>query len=96
MNRPILWITVHRPSGRAIVTGKGADWFALEANPATTWDRDWQGWTLANLNQVSDICSLAAIYDAVYKERDWTPELLRRLQTNRRKAAHRPRVKKAA
>lgn len=96
MNRAVVWVTIHRPSGRAIVTGKDAERFAWEANPQTTWNHDWCGWTLDNLNQVSDICSLASIYDAIYREADWTPELLKKRQAARRKAAHRPRVKKAA
>lgn len=101
IRRDVVWVTIHKPSGRAVVTGpRGGrwEWLALQANPKATWDKDWFGWVLDNVNQVSDLCTLANWNDIIYMEREWTPELLPRLLEKRRKKTTTPRrrVKKAA
>lgn len=46
IRRDVVWVTIHKPSGRAVVTGpRGGrwEWLALQANPKATWDKDWFG-----------------------------------------------------
>lgn len=90
----IVHVTVHRPSGRAIVTGpRDGIWerLAHEANPNTSWNRDWGGWTLDTLNQVADLCTLADIHGAIFRESDWRPGLLEERKARRRERAQKGR-----
>lgn len=87
----IVHVTIHRPSGHAVVTGpKDGIWngLAIEAG-AKKWDSDWGGWVLENLNQVADLCTLVDMHNAIYKERDWTPDMLAKRKAARRRNAHR-------
>lgn len=85
----IVHVTIHRPSGHAVVTGpKDGIWnsLAIEAG-AKRWNQEWGGWVLENLHQVADLCTLADMHNAIYKEHDWTPQTLAN-----RKAARRERT----
>lgn len=96
--RPVIIVTVHEGTGTAIVTGpaKQGMWqhLALEANPAAEWNDEWYGWKLTSLAQVADLCTLADIHNAVWRERKWTPDLLSQIKARQRKAASRPRARK--
>lgn len=78
-----------------MVTGPGRDglWveLAMEVG-AQSWDREWCGWRLDSMLQVADICTLAEMRGAIYKERRLTPGLLERVKAARRKKAQRGRT----
>lgn len=90
----IVWVTIHEPTGRAVVTGpQGGMWerLALEANPRAKWDKDWGGWVLENEGQVADLCILTELNGGIWKETPWEPGLLRRRKEQRAKKAQRGR-----
>ena len=68
MSRAIVWATVDRARGIAVITGQNHDELVHEVAPQAKWSRPGRGWILT-LAQVSDLACLCDIEHAVFRER---------------------------
>lgn len=64
----IVWATLDRANGIALITGRNHDPLVLEVAPQSKWSKSGGGWILT-MQQVADLCSLCAVQGAVYRER---------------------------
>lgn len=71
MNRAIIWATVDRARNMALITGKDYDPILREVVPQmdTRWSAAGHGYVVT-LAELADLCSLASIMDAIWRERD--------------------------
>lgn len=71
MKRAIIWATVDRTRDMALITGKDFDPLLREVVPQmdTRWSAAGHGYVVS-LTELADLCSLASIMDAIWRERD--------------------------
>ncbi len=71
MHRPIIWATVDRPHNMALITGKDFDPLLREVVPQmdNRWSAAGHGYVIT-MTELVDLCSLASIMDAIWRERD--------------------------
>lgn len=68
MTRPIVWATVDRTAGVALITGKGHDVLVHEVAPRSRWSRAGRGWVVT-LSELSDLACLCEERGAIYREK---------------------------
>lgn len=65
----VVWATIDRTHGIALITGKGHDALVTEVAPQSKWSKSGRGWIIS-LQELSDLCSLCVVTGAVYRERE--------------------------